>query len=156
MLKDTPLLLVYHNKELSKNFAEGLRAAIEIGRGQDIPTSYYYGFRQLMEIAIKALSPGINDPGTATIALQALSDLLSNTRKLLPENTFYDKNGTTRIVSKEKTFDDLFSEHVLPIWDYGKNDRLIQKEMLHILGMLSLNGVDNEIGKLIRDVKTSR
>jgi uncharacterized membrane protein len=156
LLKDTPLLLVYHNKELSKNFAEGLRAAIEIGRGQDIPTSYYYGFRQLMEIAIKALSPGINDPGTATIALQALSDLLSNTRKLLPENTFYDKNGTTRIVSKEKTFDDLFSEHVLPIWDYGKNDRLIQKEMLHILGMLSLNGVDNEIGKLIRDVKTSR
>jgi uncharacterized membrane protein len=30
-----------------------------------------------MEIAIKALSPGINDPGTATISLQALGELLA-------------------------------------------------------------------------------
>ena len=153
LLQGTPLLLVYKNKEMSRDFEEVLSTVIDIGRGQDIPTSFYYGFRQLMEIAIKALSPGINDPGTATIALQALSDLLSNTRRLLPETAVTDKNQTARIVSKVKTFDDLVKEYILPIWDYGKNDRLIQMEMLHILGMLSLNNADTEIGKLIRDVK---
>ncbi|HLL41934.1 MAG TPA: DUF2254 family protein, partial [Segetibacter sp.] len=34
-----------------------------------------YGFRQSMQIAIKALSPGINNPGTATICLHELGDL---------------------------------------------------------------------------------
>ena len=40
--------------------------------GQEIDKSYTYSLNQLMEIAIKALSPGINDPGTAVISLQAI------------------------------------------------------------------------------------
>jgi uncharacterized membrane protein len=65
-------LLITHDKEVSKDFEEKINVLINIGKGQEISTSFYYGFRQLMEIAIKALSPGINDPGTATIALQCL------------------------------------------------------------------------------------
>ena len=39
---------------------------------QEIDKSYTYSLNQLMEIAIKALSPGINDPGKAVISLQAI------------------------------------------------------------------------------------
>ena len=39
---------------------------------QGIDKSYTYSLNQLMEIAVKALSPGINDPGTAVISLQAI------------------------------------------------------------------------------------
>jgi len=88
--------------------------------------NYDYGFRQLMEIAIKALSPGINDPGTAVISLQALGDLLAYKLQHFHQPYSYDKGGNIRIITKEKTFEEVFEEYILPIWDYGKGDRLLQ------------------------------
>lgn len=40
-----------------------------------IASNYFYGFKQITEIALKALSPGINDPGTALQAIHFLTDL---------------------------------------------------------------------------------
>lgn len=62
MIKGTPILNVYCKHDLPDDFDEKLRVLVNIHRGQQINTSYFYGFSQLMEIAIKALSPGINDP----------------------------------------------------------------------------------------------
>lgn len=127
--------------------------AIDIGNGSDINTSFYYGFRQLTEIAVKALSPGINDPGTAVVALHSLSDLLAYRIAHLPETYFTDKDDVIRVVTKEKTLEDMVGDYIMPIWDYGKNDRLIQKEMLHLLTLLQLPGEQQEIGKLLRKVQ---
>lgn len=156
LLRDTPLLLVYHTNKLSRHFEENLSTRISIGRGQDIPTSYYYGFRQLMEIAVKALSPGINDPGTATIALHALADLMMCTTKRVPETNFQDKDNIIRIITREKTIKELFDEYIYPIWDYGKHDRLIQTEMLHILHMINLHTEETALEELINEVKASK
>lgn len=155
LIADTPLVLVNSKKNLSKRFEEKLSMAINIGRGKDIDTSFYYGFRQLMEIAIKALSPGINDPGTATIALQALGDLLSYRLAHFPESFFKDNDDTMRVFTKEKSFEEIFDEYILPIWDYGKNDRLMRNEMIHILTQLQLPGECPAISKLLQEVQAS-
>ncbi|MGZ5190257.1 MAG: DUF2254 family protein, partial [Flavisolibacter sp.] len=149
---NTPLLKITSKNGLSENFEEKLRMLINIGRGQEIVKSYYYGLRHLMEIAIKALSPGINDPGTATISLQAIGDLLAYRMNHFPVIGYTDKDETVRIVVKEKGFEDMFDEYVLPIWDYGKEDRLIQKEMLHILLLLDKIGKKPAINKLLQEV----
>jgi uncharacterized membrane protein len=103
-----------------------------------------------MEIAIKTLSPGINDPGTATISLHALGDLLAYRLGNFPQAGFKDDSGVIRIVTKEKTFEEMFEEYILPIWDYGKNDRLVQQEMLHILTLLRKRGEQSVINKLLQ------
>lgn len=117
--------------------------------------NYYYGFRQLMEIAIKALSPGVNDPGTAVLALQALAALLAYKLEYFAETTFKAKEGTVRLITKEKIFKEAFEEYFYPIWDYGKNDRLVQSEMLHILTQLKMKGSEPALEKLYHTVKTS-
>jgi uncharacterized membrane protein len=153
VIEDTPLLIITHKKDLSKDFEEKLQVQIDIGKGQDIDKSFYYGFRQLMEIAIKALSPGINDPGTATISLHALGDLLAYRLVHFPQAGFKDDSGVIRIVTKEKTFEEMFEEYILPIWDYGKNDRLVQHEMFHILTLLRKRGEQPVINKLLEAVR---
>jgi uncharacterized membrane protein len=155
LIKNTPLLIVSPEKEVSQDFEDNLSAVIDIGKGQDIHTSFYYGFQHLMEIAVKALSPGINDPGTATIALRALGDLVAYSMRHFPETCFKDKTGTARIFTKEKTFKEMFDEYIMPIWDYGRSDRLIQNEMLHLLTMLKVYGDAPEVGQLLRDVQGS-
>ena len=155
VMENTPLLSVVSNKALTEDFKEQLILLITIARGQEIETSYYYGFRQLMEIAIKALSPGINDPGTATISLQAIGDLISYRMDHFPVTRYTDKHHTARIFTQEKSFDDIFNEYVLPVWDYGKADRLVQNEMQHILMLLSQLGSRPAINKLLHEVQTT-
>ncbi|MGZ5135234.1 MAG: DUF2254 domain-containing protein [Flavitalea sp.] len=153
VMENTALLAVTCRKELSRDFEKKLNIGINIGRGQEISTSFYYGFRQLMEIAIKALSPGINDPGTATISLQAIGDLLAYRLSHFPLAVFEDIDGERRIVTKEKTFEEMFEDYLLPIWDYGKKDRLVQQEMLHILTLLNIQREQSVINKLLREVQ---
>lgn len=93
-----------------------------------------------MEVAVKSLSPGINDPGTAVISLRALFQLLMYRLKNHPKTHYHDNDGTLRIIINERNFESLFNSFVTPIWDYGKADYLIQNEMKHLLQQIKLQG----------------
>jgi len=113
---------------------------INIHRGQDIDSNYYYGFRQLMEVAVKALSPGINDPGTAILSLQALGNLLALRLNKYPITQIQDEENVVRISTIERSFSDIFTDTIYPIWDYGKEDRLLVRELHRLLLQLQKLG----------------
>ena len=77
LLKEIPLLKVFSKNPIDPAVLLDIGSATDFYNGQPIDLNADYGFKQLSEIAIKALSPGINDPGTAVLALHSLSDLLS-------------------------------------------------------------------------------
>lgn len=62
LLGGSPLLVVFGDKKLHKEDIDELINAIDLYSGQPIDKNAYYGYHQLAEVAIKALSPGINDP----------------------------------------------------------------------------------------------
>lgn len=155
LIEGIPLLVVTNKANFSKDFEKKLKVAININRGQEISGSYYYGFSQLMEIALKALSPGINDPDTAIISLQALGDLFAYRLQNFPDVYMKDKDNKVRIIIKEQSLEDAFREFILPIWDYGENDRLIQNEMLHILTQLKMRSNEPVINKLLHSVHSA-
>ena len=109
---------------------------ITISREESVDEDFNYGLRQLMEVAIKALSPGVNDPGTAVASLRALADLLACRLQHFPANVIRDKEGLIRITTRELRFSEIFDRIIQPIWDYGKNDRLLRNEMQHLLTQL--------------------
>jgi uncharacterized membrane protein len=59
---------------------EGLQAAVRsacaIQNERDLDQDALYGLRQLADIAVRALSPGVNDPTTATTCVGYLQDVL--------------------------------------------------------------------------------
>nr|WP_321413883.1 DUF2254 domain-containing protein [uncultured Allomuricauda sp.] len=136
IIKDTVFLEIYGKESLEDENITNMLSTIDFYDGQPIDRNSDYGFTQLSEVAIKALSPGINDPGTAVLALHALSDLFyfKMTHKL-PE-TIHDDEGTPRIYRPSSTFEDLFEKCILPIWNYGKNDKYIQDELSFLLAQL--------------------
>ncbi len=156
LIKGTPILSVSFSESLPDNFEEKLHVLINIHRGQQISTGYFYGFSHLMEIAVKALSPGINDPGTAVISLHALGDLLAFRQGHFPEVHLRDEDGIIRVKVHEKSFGEMFADTILPIWDYGKKDRLIQKEMFNILTQLKLNSTEPLIDRLLSCVNAEK
>lgn len=153
VLEGSPLMEIKADNNLSKNFGDHLNKLINIHRGQDIKSNYYYGFRQLTEVAVKALSPGINDPGTAVLSLQALSDLLMFRTQHYPVTHIVDKDGVVRIITKERSFDDIFRDCIHPIWDYGKKDRLILREFLHVMLLLQKRSENPLINSFLEHVE---
>ena len=150
------------SKELSGEETKDLLIPIDFFEGQDIQQNYYYGFHQLAEVALKALSPGINDPETAVLSLHAITDLFSFKLNHFTQSIFEDENGVVRIQTLEWSFEELFAQFFYPIWEYGKNDLFIQKAMVQMVGQLResdtsgkytslftlfLNKVNNQIGE---------
>lgn len=56
--------------------AEEVRKAVQLGRTRTPSQDMALGFRQLSDIALRALSPGVNDPTTAVESIEHLGSLL--------------------------------------------------------------------------------
>lgn len=65
-----------------------------------------FALNQLVEIAVRALSPGINDPFTAITCINWLGRALCQiTERTFPSPYHYDKGHTLRVISQPETFE---------------------------------------------------
>ncbi len=136
LLKGSPLLIFYSTKQLMENDIKKIFMPIDLYNGQPLEKNPYYGYHQLAEVAIKALSPGINDPETAVLSIHALTDLFLYRLNHYIKTVFKDENNTIRIVTVEWDFEQLFGECYNPIWNYGKDDLYIQNTLTRMLEQL--------------------
>jgi uncharacterized membrane protein len=60
----------------SDDVVQGIRSAVELGYERTLDQDAAFGFRQLEDIAVKAMSPSVNDPVTAAHAVGHMTDLL--------------------------------------------------------------------------------
>ncbi len=107
LIKGFVFIQIYSTEIIDHECKHALLSAIDFFKGQPIDRNADYGFNQ---VAIKALSPGINDPATAVISLHALSDLFAY--KLyhhLPSARPGDE-GINRIYIPCSSFEDMFEK----------------------------------------------
>ena len=152
ILEGIPVLKV--NKQISDDAKQDILKSVYIDNEETIEQNFFFGFRQLSEVAVKALSPGINDPGTAIESLRALFRLYAYRALFFPVNTIEHKDSKPRIFLQELTFQKIFTDTLLPIWDYGKNDRMIQNELFHLLTQIHSIHPNSLNSKFILEVKT--
>ncbi len=148
LLKGIVLLRLYSKNPIDKEVLLEIAAANDFYDGQPIDRNADYGFKQLSEIAIKALSPGINDPGTAVIALHSLSDLLSFRLYHTNSEFLTDANDIARIYIPSSSFTELVENCIYPIWRYGKKDQYIQAEMKNSIQQLLAVDYKNKYSQL--------
>ena len=151
IVKGTPIITV--NKQLPSDVKEKIFKTLYLYTSETIKENFFYGFKQLSEVAIKALSPGINDPGTVIECLRALFQLYCYRACNFPNNVILNNEMKVRIITRELTFENIFTQTLLPIWDYGKNDRMIQLEIHSLLDQLQSLAPNAVVGKLLHKVK---
>jgi uncharacterized membrane protein len=84
-----------------------LRKALEMGSERTFEQDPKYAIRLLVDIAIRALSPAVNDPTTAVQALDQIEDLLLRLgRSRLQVGAARDAGGTLRLVISEPSWED--------------------------------------------------
>ena len=92
--------------ELSDDFCQTIQNAVVVGAERTAVQDIEFSIRQLVEIALRALSPGINDPYTADAVLDRLT--LSIARIMTrgsAKSVWEDADGTERLVAPVSTFE---------------------------------------------------
>ena len=94
------LLYVYGSKAIS---GKQLRKSLEMGDERTLNDDPAFAFRMMVDVAIKALSPAVNDPTTAVQALDRIEDLLRYAAaKHLSVGVVTDGTGAMRLVYRHR------------------------------------------------------
>lgn len=113
-----PLLRLHPWRSRDEN---ALVAEIAFDTERTMEQDVAFGFRQIVDIAERALSPAVNDPTTAVQAIDALHDLLRRLAgRHLPTGRHHDEDGCLRLVAPEPSFADFLDLAVGEIWHYGE------------------------------------
>lgn len=144
--KSMPLFLL--NKSTTEDAINEIRECFVTYSGESIEDNSFYGLRQLREIAVKSLSPGINDPGVASICIDHLAELLAHCGDKKSQDIFFDKNGTPRIILTQRSFADILDEIILPIYTYGRRDFTVLNSLLVLIYRLSFSVAEGQFAVL--------
>jgi uncharacterized membrane protein len=135
LLDQAPLLWVYGGA--GKISEKALRQQIEIGDERTFEQDPKYAIRLIVDVAIKALSPAINDPTTAVQALDQIEDLLLRLgRSRLNIGEYYDSGGVLRVVVPFPTWEDFLRLALDEIRYCGANSVQVTRRMNSLIRTL--------------------
>jgi uncharacterized membrane protein len=86
---------------------DDLNELYTINRNRTLEQDAAFGLRQIVDIALKALSPGINDTTTAVICVDYLSAILARLARRRLETPYRWKAGQLKLIAKGPTFEGL-------------------------------------------------
>jgi uncharacterized membrane protein len=96
-----------------------------------------FGFRQLADVATRALSPAVNDPTTAVQAIDRISDaLLVTGRNPDPTGFRVDAEGRVRLQRRLRKFEDLLILSMTEILRYGADAPQVVRRVRAVLADL--------------------
>ncbi len=110
VVEGTPLISLINHYDLNDKIRAELNSAYVIDRERMVENDAGFGIRQLVDIAMKALSPGINDTSTAVICVDYLSEILSRLASRRIMISHHMDHGKLLLITKGPTFDSLLTE----------------------------------------------
>jgi len=111
-----------------------LRAAVALGSERTIEQDPTFAFRILVDIAIKALSPAINDPTTAVLAIDQLHRLLRQVGlRHVRGQEICDAAGEVRLVFRTPNWEDFVHLTCTEIRHCGPGSVQIMRRMRSML-----------------------
>jgi uncharacterized membrane protein len=127
-----PLFRVYRSG--AEPPVEALRQSIAVGQERTVEQDATFAFRMMVDIASKALSPAINDPTTAVLAVDQIHHLLREVgNRYLDTGRVRDAAGKLRLVYRTPDWEDFVHLAVTEIRQYGAESIQIARRLRAML-----------------------
>lgn len=141
--------LALHGEE-KDDFLAKLASNLLINVKKNDFTDYHHEFMKLTEIAMMALSPGINDPNTAIEAIRKISVLLGKLFSTKNAYVVLSENENCKIVYSGYSVEEELYDAFTQILFYGKSDPMVGRAILdgvYLIYMLADESVRGKIQK---------
>jgi uncharacterized membrane protein len=129
--------LVWPAGQVDKQVAKLIRRAYQIGNVRTPTQDIEYAVNQLTEMAVRAMSPAINDPFTAMTCLDHIgAGLVEFTRRGERGSHYYDRDGRLRLVLEPVTFAALLSAAFAMLRHASCDNASVLLHMLEVIDVI--------------------
>ena len=136
LLAGAPLATVWLQGTADADLTERLRSAFVLGPERTRQQDVELGIRQLADIAVRALSPAINDPTTATLCIDRLGQLLVRAASRDETEVLSGPSGG-HVMLRGPSFARLTDVAFTQIRRYGAGDAVVATHLMTSLGEIA-------------------
>jgi uncharacterized membrane protein len=145
-----PLMMVSKGNRLPPEGTAELLAAFDLGPTRTLQQDVEFGVLQIVDVALKAISPAVNDPTTAINCIDQLSRILIRfASREPPEDLLYDPPGIVRASIGSIHFERLLEAALEQIRMYSKTDVAVSLRLLRALGDIAASTPDAEFRRIL-------
>ena len=131
VLAGRPLATVWPAERLDEKTCEAVQRLIVLGFERTPEQDIELGIQAISDIAVRALSPGINDPTTATLCIDRLTEILAQRGRCRePGKGRTDRGGRLRLVAAPSSFERAVGLAFDEIRHYGSQNPVIATKLL--------------------------
>jgi uncharacterized membrane protein len=114
-----------------------INSACVVGRHATMQQDVAFGIRQIVDIALKALSPGINDTTTAIICLDHLGAILARLagRELGPSHL--SDPGGVRVLLRTSSYSEYVTMALAQIREHARGNAAVLARLLEVLSLIA-------------------
>jgi uncharacterized membrane protein len=142
VVEGAPLVSVAGGKPPDDETAAQLDALYTVGRQRTMAQDAGFGIRQIVDVALKALSPGINDTTTAVICVDYLSAVLARLAVRQFESPNRLDHGELRVIARGPTFPDLLGQGFDQIRQNAAGNVTVLVSLLQALEVIAVRTQD--------------
>jgi uncharacterized membrane protein len=134
----TVVALIWPPDQVDQQFDKLLCRAFQIGNGRTPTQDIEYAVNQLTEMAVRAMSPAINDPFTAMTCLDHMGvGLAQFIRQGERASQYTDRNGKLRLVLEPVTFGELLNAAFDMLRHASCSNASVLLHMLEVIDVIS-------------------
>jgi len=147
-----PLMIVSKGSRLSAERSARLLAAFDFGPTRTLQQDVEFGVLQIVDIALKAISPAVNDPSTAISCVDQLSRIMIRfASRQAPEEFLYDPPGVVRVSVAWIQFERLLDAAFEQIRMYSKADVAVSLRLLRALNDIAASTPDAGFHRILAE-----
>ena len=145
-----PLMMVSKGTRLLPEGVAELLAALDLGPIRTLQQDVEFGVLQIVDVALKAISPAVNDPTTAINCVDQLSRILIRfASREPPDELLYNPPGIVRASIGWIHFERLLEAAFEQIRMYSKTDVAVSLRLLRALGDIAASTPDLEFRRIL-------
>jgi len=138
VVSGAPLVSIWPGSRLTGDVEDRAGSAFVVGSQRAPGQDFEFTVIQLVEIAVRALSPGVNDPFTAIAAVDRLGSALCRlAQRGSPPAAQFDDEHHLRVVGRPLTFPEVIDTAFNQIREYGRSSTAVTMRLLETLATIA-------------------
>jgi uncharacterized membrane protein len=138
VVKGSELVRVLPEEKVNKQLIAQINNAFVFGSQRTEQQDIEFSIDQLVEISVRALSPGINDPFTAIRCIDQLNAALCHfAQREIPSPYRYDHNNQLRVIAEPITFAEVTDAAFNQIRQYGQSSVAVMMRLLEAIAVIA-------------------
>lgn len=145
LVQGSEFVIVWPGERVNQKLTQQLNEAFIFGKQRTEQQDLEFCIDQLVEVAVRAISPGINDPFTAIRCIDQLSvGLCHLAERDFPSPYRYDDDNKLRVIADPVTFAKLIDDAFNQIRQYSQTDVAVRIRMLEAIAVIATHTLNKK------------